>query len=139
MEDREDSAAGPSQRTYLEELSTETSAERSRRLATLTKKKAKRSVHRGSQESKKRTRKSSKVESTYCRVLTSQVLLFWLPLNQQCTISDNCSARPTCIRDAWREASYAWVLLVYIYLWQISTSLQNTFFHHFSERRVVSE
>ena len=36
---REDSAAGPSQRTYLAESSAETSAERSRRLATLKMKK----------------------------------------------------------------------------------------------------
>ena len=52
-EDGEDSAAGPSQRTYLAESSAEASAERSRRLATLTKNKTKRSVHRRSQESKK--------------------------------------------------------------------------------------
>jgi len=65
MEDREDSATGPSQRMYLAESSVETSAKHSRRLATLTTKKAKRSVHRRSQESKKRTTKSSKVESTY--------------------------------------------------------------------------
>ena len=38
---REDSAAGPSQHTYLAESSAEASTERSRRLATLTK----RSVH----------------------------------------------------------------------------------------------
>ena len=49
--------AGPSQRTYLAESSVETSAERTRRLATLTKKKAKSSVHRRSQESKNRTKK----------------------------------------------------------------------------------
>ena len=79
MEGGEDSAAGPSQRTYLAESSPETSAESTRRLATLTKKKAKRSVHRRSQESKKRATKSSKEESTYWRVSTSQVLFFWLP------------------------------------------------------------
>ena len=56
MEDREDSAAGPSQRTYLAESSAETSAERSQQLVTLTKK-GKRSLHRRSQESKKRTKK----------------------------------------------------------------------------------
>ena len=61
MEDGEDSVPGPLQRTYLAESSAETSAERSRRLATLTKKKAKRSVHRRSQEREKRTTKSSKV------------------------------------------------------------------------------
>ena len=81
MEDGEDSVAGPSKLTYLAESSAETSAECSRRLATLTKKKAKRSVHHRSQESKKRTTKSSKVESTYWRVSTSQVLFFWPPLN----------------------------------------------------------
>ena len=60
------------------------------------KEKAKRSVHRRSQESKKRTRKSSKVESTYWTVFTSQVLFFRLPLlNQQCPFSDTCSMRPT--------------------------------------------
>ena len=36
MEDREDSAAGPSQRTYLAESSAEMSAERSRWLVTQT-------------------------------------------------------------------------------------------------------
>ena len=41
-EDGEDSAAGPSQHTYLAESSAEASAERSRRLATLTKNKTKR-------------------------------------------------------------------------------------------------
>ena len=56
-EDEEDSAAGPSQHTYLAESGAEVSAERSRRLATLTKNKTKRSVHHRSQESKKRTRK----------------------------------------------------------------------------------
>ena len=107
MEDEEDSVAGPSQRTYLAESSAETSAECSLWLATLTKKKAKRWDHCRSQESKKRTTKSSKVESTFWRVSTSQVLFFWLPLNQQCKISDNCSAHPTCMRDAQCEALYA--------------------------------
>ena len=55
MGDREDSMAGPSQRTYLRESSLETSAELKQQLATLTKE-TKRSVHRRSQESKKRTR-----------------------------------------------------------------------------------
>ena len=64
-EDREDSVAGPLQRTYLAESSAEASAERSRRLATLTKNKSKRSVHHRSQESKRRTRTSSTVESIY--------------------------------------------------------------------------
>ena len=58
-EDGEDSAPGPSQRTYLAESSAEASA------------KTKRSVHHRSQESKKRTRKSSTVESTYWRFFTS--------------------------------------------------------------------
>ena len=53
-EDGEDSTAGSSQRTYLAESSAEASAERSRRLATLTRNKTKRSVHRRSQESKKK-------------------------------------------------------------------------------------
>ena len=64
-EDRENSAARPLQRTYLVESSEEVSAECSRRLATLTKNKTKRPVHHKSQESKKRTRNSSTVESTY--------------------------------------------------------------------------
>ena len=95
---------GPSQRTYLAESSAETSAERSRQLVTLRKKKAKRSVHRRNQESKKRTR-SSKVENTHWRVFTSQVLFFWFPLvlNQQRTISDTCSACPTHMRNAHRH------------------------------------
>ena len=54
-EDGEDSAAGPSQRMCLAESSAEASAERSRRLVTLTKNKTKRLVHRRSQESKNRT------------------------------------------------------------------------------------
>ena len=62
MEDREGNTAWPSQRTYLRESSLETSAELKQQLATLTKE-TKRSVHRISQESKKRTRKSSKVET----------------------------------------------------------------------------
>ena len=67
MEDGEDSAAGSSQHTctYLVESGAEASAECSQQLVTLTKNKTKRSVHSRSQESKKRTRKSSKVESTY--------------------------------------------------------------------------
>ena len=78
MEDGEDSVAGPSQRMYLAESSAETSAERSRWLATLTKKKARRGQY--TVEAKRAT-KSSKVESTYWRVSTSQVLFFWLLLN----------------------------------------------------------
>ena len=71
MEGGEDNGAGPLQCTYLAESSVETSAEHSRWLVTLTKKKAKRSVHRRNQENKKRTRKSSKEESMYWRVFTS--------------------------------------------------------------------
>ena len=70
-EDGDDSSAGSLQCMYLVESSAEASAERSRRLVTLTKNKTKtpgkRSVHLRSQESKKRTRKSSTVESTYCQ------------------------------------------------------------------------
>ena len=72
-EDGEDSAAGPLQCTYLAASSAEASAERSRQLATLTKNKTKRPVHGRSQESKKRARKSSTVESTYWRFFTSQM------------------------------------------------------------------
>ena len=57
IKDREDSATGSLQRMYL--------AESNERLATQTKKKAKKSAHRRSQESKNRTTKSSKVQSTY--------------------------------------------------------------------------
>ena len=67
----EDSTAGPLQRTYLAESSAEASAERSQRLATLTRNKTKRSVHHRIQESK-RTRKSSTVESTYWRLFTAR-------------------------------------------------------------------
>ena len=76
-EDGEDSSAEPLQCMYLVESSAEASTECSRRLATLTKNKTKtpgkRSVHLRNQESKKRTRKSSTVESTYWRFFTSQV------------------------------------------------------------------
>ena len=58
MEDGKESAAGPLQRMYLAESKAETSAECSQ------------STH-GSQESKKRTRKSSKVEGTHWRVFTN--------------------------------------------------------------------
>ena len=54
-EDGEDSTVAPLQRMYLAESSAEASAERSQRLASLTKNKTKRSVHHRSQESKKRT------------------------------------------------------------------------------------
>ena len=50
LEDGKDSVARPLQRTYLVESSAEASAKRSQRLATLTKNKAKRSVHHRSQE-----------------------------------------------------------------------------------------
>ena len=72
-EDGEDSMAGPLQRTYLAESSAEASAEHSRGLATLTKNTTKRSVHHRNQESKKRTQKSSTVESTYWRFFTRYI------------------------------------------------------------------
>ena len=72
-EEGEDSAAGPLQCMYLAESGAEASAEHSQRLATLTKNKTNRSVHHRSQESKKRTRKNSTVESTYLRFYISQV------------------------------------------------------------------
>ena len=124
-EDGEDSVAGPLQHTYLVESSAEASAEHSRRLATLTKRKIKRSVHRRSQESKNRTRKSSTVESTYWRFFTARYLgsLFTLPLfcialwtPTKRETPDTCAARPTCtwrlISLERRKASYACILLV---------------------------
>ena len=111
MEEGEDSMAGPSQCMYLAESSAETSAEHSWWLATLMKTKKQKSVHHRSQERKNIT-KSSKVESAYQSVSTSQVLFFWLPLNQQCKISDNCSTCPTHMHNARRRASYACVFLV---------------------------
>ena len=68
----EDSVAGPLQCIYLAESSAEASAERIRRLATLTRNKTRRSVHHRSQESKKRTRKSSTLQSTYWRFFTAR-------------------------------------------------------------------
>ena len=59
MEDGEVSAAGPSQRTYLAESSAETSAERSRRLATLTKKKQR---DQSIVEAKRASREQQRVE-----------------------------------------------------------------------------
>ena len=101
-EEGEDSAAGPLQRMYLAESGAEASAERSRRLATLTKNKTKRSVHRRSPESKKKTRKNSTVESMYWRFFTSQVFRLTLHVNYRC-----------CAWSLeWHEASYACVLLV---------------------------
>ena len=79
------------------ESSAEMSAERSRWLATLTKKKQ-RSVHRRSQESKKRTTKSSKVESTYWRVLHKPGIVLLAPTKPSCaqflTLAPRAS--PTC-------------------------------------------
>ena len=89
-EDGEDSAAGSSQRTYLAESSAEASAERSRRLATLTRNKTKRSVHRRIQESKKKFNSRKHVlEILGGTRLTLHfgyrcfVLLFGLLLNEQ--------------------------------------------------------
>ena len=79
---------------YLAESYAETSAECSQ------------STH-GSQESKKRTRKSSKVEFTHWRVFTNQIFFFWLPLNQQHTISDICSVCPNHMLKAHRHTG-AW-------------------------------
>ena len=57
--------------------------------------------------------KSSKVESMYWRVFTSQVLsslftfctILGLPLNKQCTISDNCSTCLTHLHNTHRHTS----------------------------------
>ena len=115
-EDGEDSAAGPSQRRYLVESSAEASAKRSRRLVTLTKNKTKRPVNHRSQESKKRTRKCSIVQSTYWRFFTSQVfgltlhvkyccfvLLFGLLLNKQCLTP---APRAPSAHGAWSGARH---------------------------------
>ena len=102
MEDREDSVAGPLQRTYL--------AESSERLATQTKKKAKRSVH----QAKRARREQETVQSTN-HVLESLHKPGIVLLAPTKLASDNCSARPTHTRDARREASYACVFLVFIY------------------------
>ena len=66
LEDAEDSAAGPPQRTCF----AESSAECSRRLATLRKRKQRSQC---TKEGKKRTRESAKEKSTLWRVFTSQV------------------------------------------------------------------
>ena len=60
MEDGEDSLAGPSQHTYLAESSAEMSAERNRRLVTLTDKKAKRTVHQRAKRAKREQQKVQK-------------------------------------------------------------------------------
>ena len=73
MEDRKDSLAGPLQCTYLAELNAETRAEHCQWLA-------KKSVHCRSQ------RKNSKVESTYWRVFTSQLLGSLFTLLLFCTV-----------------------------------------------------
>ena len=70
MEDAEDSATGHLQCTCFAQLS----AERSRRLATLRKRKQRtKSMYSRSQEGKKRMRESAKEKSTLWRVFTSQV------------------------------------------------------------------
>ena len=108
--------AGPSQPTYLTESSAEMSAECSRQLATLRKK----AVHRRNQESKKRTRKSSKVESTYWRVFTLSLFCTVLRAHTKpATLTSAMLAPPVCAmcidwRMACREASYTCVVLVYI-------------------------
>ena len=73
MEDGEDCAAGPLQHTYLAKLSAEVSAERSRRLATLTKNKTKRSVHHRSQESKRTRIKEFNSRKHILEILHSKV------------------------------------------------------------------
>ena len=107
LEDREDSVAEPSQRMYLVELSAKTSAEHNQ--FTVEAKRARREQERAQKN----------VESTHWSVFTIQVFFFWLPLNQEYTISDTCSARPNHMCNTHRhtrmaqcEASYACVLLV---------------------------
>ena len=99
MEDGEDSTAGLLQRTYLKESGAETSAEHSRWLATLT--------NCRSQESKKRTTKSSKVESTYWRVSTSQVL-FFLASTKPNSVGIAQPALPACAMRGARHHSHAY-------------------------------
>ena len=104
------------QHMYLAESNGEMSAECSQLLATLRKKKSKKSVHSRSQESKKRTRKSWKhvLESLHKPGISSSyrcfVLFFGLPLNQQHTISDTCSVCPTCMCNAHRHTGAWWVV-----------------------------
>ena len=108
MEDGKDSAAGPSQRTYLAESSAEAGDERSRWLATVTKKKAKRSVHRRSQERKKRTTKSSKVESTYWRVSASHAGIVLLAPTKPSSVSIAPRALPACAMRGARHHTHAY-------------------------------
>ena len=80
----EDSTAGPSQRMYLAELSAEASAEHSRRLATLTKNKTKRSVHCRSQESNCKFN----MRGDFPLILTKGLgMKAWVPAVQQLFVS----------------------------------------------------
>ena len=69
-EDGEDSAAGPSQNTYLTELSAETSAERNLQLATLSKRK------QGSQSTIEAKREHERVQKNKAHITT---ILYWAP------------------------------------------------------------
>ena len=81
MEDREDSAAGPLQRTYLAESSAETSAERCRLLATVTKRKAKRSVTVEAKRAKREEEFKSR-KHVLENLHKPGISFFWLPLNR---------------------------------------------------------
>ena len=128
------------------------SAERSRRLLTPAEKKTKKQRSQPtveSQESDRRTRKSSKVESTYWRFFTSQVFRLTLHVTVvlYCSLDshytkratpDTCAARP--IR-AWRlerrEASCACVVLVIILLHVRSLQLRDCPSHVNSKNAVL--
>ena len=112
-EDGEDSAAGPSQRTFSAESSAEAIAERSRRLATRTKNKTERSVHRRSQESKKKFSSRKHVLEVLHAHARYLGLIFALPLfcAALCTHTkrvtpDTCAARPIRAHGAWSGARH---------------------------------
>ena len=114
MKNGEDSAAGPLQRTHLAELSAETSAGRSQRVPTLRK-----ISSEVSSTVRERARTSLKVRKHVLEILhkpglgslsTLQLFctVFWLPRNQQPTISTPCAPpqRDAHRHGTWRGASY---------------------------------
>ena len=72
----DDSAAGPSQRTYLAESSAETSAERSRWLATLRPKKQK---SQSTVEAKRARRDQERVQKQVLESLHKPGIVLWAP------------------------------------------------------------
>ena len=115
-EDGEDNMAGPLQHMYLGSQREAMRINKCWMQPTIgDSEKKKNSAHRWNQESDRRTRKSSKVESTYWRFFTSQVFRLTLQVPLFCTKQRLTLALRTPLpwRLERREALYACVVLAY--------------------------